>query len=174
MRFSKRTKRKLQELTPLDAQRESKLRAEEEAEKIDIMGQENEKKAAKWVMENQKEEDKKETKEKADTLEKLTDARGKVFTYKDALHQALQRELLSWSHQLPTGYRWQGGITEKGIVLYISTPDNQWYARGMKPLGLPQYDLTCLTGLIIKALASIDELEERKLKKTESGIILPS
>ena len=169
MRFSKRTKKKLHTLTPLDAERESKLRAEEEAHKIDVMGQENEKIAAKWVIEEGKEKEKEEKREEDEALTRLTDAKKKILSYKELLVRELQRGLYLWNSELPKGWIWQGGSTSKGIVLFIRGPMGFTYARGMKVSTLPYYDLNGLRKLMGEGL---DFIETETKKKRESGIIL--
>jgi hypothetical protein len=154
-----RKKKLLQEMTKLEAEKESRKRAELEADEIDTLGQDSEIKAAKSVIEKQKEVDHQESEERAVSEWKLTDAKNKVWTYNDSLIQeAIRMILLS---DVPAGYRLAPRITKKGLAFWIRDKEGNWYIDGMKISGLPKYDLNCLDRKIGKALDFIDKLEEK-------------
>src|SRR5258708_746307 len=97
-------KTKLASLTKLEGERQSKIETGELLEELDATGQENPIKAAKWVMEKQEREDKEEKERQAVTETKLHDAKGKTFTYQQALVEEFQRQLREFS--IPNGFYW--------------------------------------------------------------------
>ena len=164
-------RRKLDQLTKPEAEKKSKLRAEEEAERIDILGQPNEAKAVKWIKEVAKEEEKKEEEQRSISLDQLHSSRRRIFTYRDTLILAFFRLLNYWKDQLPRGYNWTCQLTKKGIVLIYRNKKGEYFARGLIVSGDPKSDLTGIERLTHKALSEIDK---ETTKKTKSGIILPS
>ena len=149
-------------MTPLDAKRESKLRAIEEAEKIDAMGQESEIQAAKWVIEEGKKTEKESVEETARKLDRLHESRGKIFTYRTALLDIARDMLLEAREFLKRGYFFDAMLTDKGLVVWMRTPQGDWYAKGMVPSGVEKADLQSVDRLIAHALDRVDELEQEK------------
>ena len=156
-------------------------------EELDATGQESEAKAAKWVKEKGIEERHIEDEKRAEEEWKAHDSKGKVLTYKDAIYNAVKRQMVESYALLPRGFIWYPVKSEKGIEIWVRDLDKQWYARGMTICNNPTYDLNCVDRLIDKALNHMDNLEqeyeeraklikekiEGKDKKTDSGIILP-
>ena len=134
----------------------------EQAEEIDAMGQDSETKAVKWVQERAKEDEKDENETIAQETWKLQDSRKKVFTYRDALVQAMVRRMLEYD--LPKGFAWKIETPQQDIILVIGDPKGQMYARGLKPIGEPKYDLNAIDRVIWKALDAIDHLEQHYAK----------
>jgi hypothetical protein len=83
----------LKALNKLDQQRQTQKLLGEEMEKVDALGQENEKKGAKWVIEEGKQEQKAEDQKEAEELERLTakEKKGQMFGYTDEIVAATLR-----------------------------------------------------------------------------------
>lgn len=168
-------------LTKHEAEIEAKKLLGGKLEELDALGQESEIRAVKWVKEKGQKEDKRESEKRAEEEWRAVDSKGKVFTYRDAIYNALKRQMLESYGLLPYGFLWYPVKAEKGLEIWIRDTKNQWYARGMYLSSDPKYDLNCVDRLVDKALNQMDILEreytkieeEKKSKKTDSGIILP-
>jgi hypothetical protein len=165
-----KVKNSLSNLTKLERHKELKKQVAEDAEKLEVLGQESDRKAAKWVQEVGKEERKKEEDRIADVMTKLDDNKAHVVTYKELLMSEMRKEMTYWDEDLPTGFQWVAQSTDKGIVLWIRNPKHEYYAKGIKPSGDPKVDLNAIARLIVTAVKEMTKQEE---KKTENGIILP-
>jgi hypothetical protein len=176
--------KKLDSLAKLEAEKQSKYLAGQQAEELEAMGQDSEKEAAKWVIEKGEQERKEEEEQTAVEEWKLHDKRNSIWTYKDVVLDCLKRQMKEAFGMLPRGFLWYPVKTEKGIALYFRDPKGTWYVRGMYVSMIPEYDLNCIDRLIDKALNSMDQIEQAyeqaaaqeentSEKKTESGIILP-
>ena len=142
------------------------------------MGQESETKAAKWVIEDGKEQEKKEKGTEDETREVLHDKQGQKFTYKDLLYKEFHRKLRLYAEDLPHGVGWGLSKTDKGIVLYIQYR-GKIYARGMLVSQDVRYDMNCIDRMIQKALLVADNLSGIRDNgdgtiSTKTGIVLPN
>lgn len=159
-------RKNLKALNKLDRERELKKIAGEDSEKLEAMGQESEKAAAKWVMEEGEKERHEEAEQQAETEWTLNDHKDQVLTYKTLLVKELRRLMENWIDELPEGWSWYAGYNEKGIVLWLRDKDRNWYARGMKVSGLPKYDLNGIFKLMMKAI----EYAKPKVEPQDTGI----
>jgi len=162
----------LKSMTRLEAEKESKRRAEESLEELDTLGQENETKAAKWVIEKEKDNLHTESEKKAEAEWKLHDARKTVWTYNDSLVDEMIRMILM--SDVPPGYRLAPRAVKEGMQFWIRDKEGSWYVKGMTISGIPKYDLNGLDRNLEKALNFIDSLEENPAKagpKNETTII---
>lgn len=160
----------LDKLTKLEKIKEIKRQAGEDAEKLEAMGQESEHRAKKWVQEVGKQEREKEKKRVDDVMERLFDSRKFVLTYKGLLIEEMRKEMGYWSEDLPRGFQWRVQSTEKGIVLWIRTPQGSYLAKGIKLSGEPEIDLNAIARLIVNGVQEMTKYEE----KTPNGIIVPT
>ena len=165
-----RKKTPLDKLLKIDKERELKNIAGEDNEKLEAMGQESETKAARWVKEEGEKERHGESERQAETEWKLSDARGKLITYKSLLIQELKRLMGNWAEDLSSGWSWYGMETEKGIVLWLRNPEREWMVRGMKVSGLPKYDLNGIFRIVMDALRE----SQPKKKEETPKVILPN
>lgn len=133
-------------------------------EELDAMGQENEHKAAKWVIEKGNEDRHVEDEKTAEETWKLHDNRQRVWSYKDALLSAMKRRMIEFYNMLPENFAWYPLKSDKGIVLWFRDPKGQWYARGMYISLEPKYDLNCVERLVNKALDEMDKIEQEYAK----------
>ena len=171
----KQSVKPLSQLNRFDAEKQSKMRVQEEAEKIDVLGQESEEKGAKWVIEEGEKKRKTEEEQEAQDQWKLHDARGRIITYSQLLLDDMKRLMQQLATDFPPNVAWLAVKNPKGVVLWIRSPDREWYARGMKICGTPKYDLQGITRLVHKGLDLIESWEPKEQeKKTANGIILPS
>lgn len=120
--------------------RKSKKVAEIE-EKIDATGQESDKKAAKYVIEEGKKHQEKQKKKEEKELDNLSIKRkapkieSYYFTLCKTIHDLVQ-EL-----QFPKTYDWGVWFDGKGIVLKIRDKYKKSHIKAFKPTHEPKYDL---------------------------------
>lgn len=143
-------------------------------EKTWIMGsEENERKAAKMVMElsqdNQKDQKEWETRW-------LMIFDGKRF-HKMEYHLAMRMLLLSLigNAEIPVGYQTDVLASEEGVVLKVRTPDGRIFAQGVEGVGTPKYDFQAMITVSIRLENTVDRLEKRDESSiaTPEGLILP-
>jgi len=143
---------------------------DEETEKIEVMGQESETKAVKWVQEVQKEEDKKLDDAQATAREILENSRKKRFIYHEALLKELQRQ--QRDNPIPPNFIWGATMNEQGIILWFKDPDGNAAQVAMKPSGEPLYDLNWIERRVHDTLVIMDKIEKNR-ETPANGIILP-
>lgn len=134
----------------------------EQIEKIDVLGQENEKKAAKWVMKEGDQERKIEDRKENEELDKLQTKKrkGQLFGYTDEIVAATTRRMFEF--EIPKGFYWQVYKTKngRGIEIRYMTPMGKVYARGMNVCFNPEYDVNWIIRTIHKALDEMEALDE--------------
>lgn len=118
------------------------------AEEIDVMGQESEEVAAKWVKEVNKENDKIETNYNDDLSAFFDKAKHKtVKTYKELLAQLMYYTIRS-QVDFPDGWKFYVGYSEKGVAVKIWHDKYGEFGRGFNPIGDQKYDLNAVNILI--------------------------
>lgn len=128
-------------------------------EEIEAMGQDSEVKAAKWVKEKGKEEEKLQNEKDAVALTKLHDKRKQVITYRDVLLKEARIRLQDYD--IPIGYIMDIAKTDKGVLFgFRHLKQKKWFMKGMKVSGLPREDLFGISMMINWALDSIAQREE--------------
>lgn len=140
----------------------------DQVEELDAMGQENEVKAAKWVIEKGKEVDQEEQQIKDLAHEILEKARKGKELYRQGLLKQVFR--LIHTMDVPMGYHIGAFYTSKGLVVWVMHK-KKWFAKGMKVTGEVKYDLNGVDRIMVKAADFIDGLVDDE-NKTESGIYL--
>lgn len=163
-------------MTKIEAEKESKKRAAETAEELEVLGQDNEVKAAKWVIEKGNKDRKKEDEKEAEVQWKLDDKKKQVFTYTDLLLKELRQIMFDWEDQKPLGYKWAAVKDKKGLCLWIRDATGKYYAKGIKVSFLPKYDLNAISRMVARACDFMDSLEEKKnpvIQTQQPNIILP-
>jgi hypothetical protein len=116
-------------------------------EEIDSMGQESEIKAAKWVKEKGKEKDKEVEKEESKKLETLEQKTKRVFLdYKQTLADILDKE--AFVEEFPKEWKYHVAVTEKGICMFVVSPEKKLYVRAISPVNEPKYDLTAVYSIL--------------------------
>lgn len=150
--------------TELEAEKESKLLAGEFEEKIDAMGQENEEKAAKWVIEENDQIEKDKQKSLDDALHFYTDKRKTVRGYGEALSRHLHYLLNHYVDWAGMKFKYESTYSSRGVGVIVQGPDGQTFARGFKPCGEPKYDIHAMKTLIWQTENIVEEYKERNEK----------
>lgn len=142
--------------------RDKKLKQKIEVdEKLEAMGQEDEEKAAKWVIEENQNIELKREKDYNDTLTFFDKKRKKFSTYYEAIANLLNNLLDHYVDWIP-GFHHETTVNQaRGVGVILKTPDNQLYARGFKPCGEPKYDLHAIKVLIWQTENVIDEYQRQ-------------
>lgn len=152
----------------------SKKQAELLGEELDAMGQEDDVKAAKWIIEKGKEEarqtQEKEHKAEAQLAQK---ARYTKNPYYESILRYTNKQIAEYIQDVPQGYMITANPKENTIIVGICRVGYRWYAKGMTICGDPHYDMNCIQRLVVQAMISLEELQSHHEKrKTPSGIFL--
>ena len=160
---------KSKNLSPTEERKEKKRKLAELSEKIDVLGQESEDGAVKWVKEAQKEEDKAAQQENDNSLNKL-DLNKKNLSYS----QILIEEALSFmkGFDIPFGFYWGVLKTSKGIVFWYQTPDKKVYAKGNTISFVPEIDMNGVVRRVFRMIDDMERIEDEKNKSDEPKIIV--
>lgn len=152
----------------------------EQNEEIEVLGQESDTKAVKWVQEVEKRNQKKEDEHRAVEEETLHSSRSKLYTYPKAILGTCRRRMIEFDEFVPHGFMWIAQLAKKEksecLEIWIRDPKDRFYCKAMQISRLPKYDLNWIDNAINKGLDSMDainqELEEEKTnaKKVELKI----
>lgn len=126
-------------LTKLEQEKKKKRLLAEEGEKLSVLGQESESKAAPYIKEEVARVAKEEKKKEADRLTILTDLKKKNDLYKK--HVLFYLHNMLTDIQWPRKYQWGVWFDGKGVRLKIIAPDKKVYQRAFKLSLMPKYDL---------------------------------
>ncbi len=140
-------------------------------EELDATGQENETKAAKWVIEKENAREK-EDKEVFEAEKEILGKKKKFkfMDYKRTLAQMTARALEETP--LPEGWRSHVAITDKGIVTMIWAPDGRNFVRAFSPVNVPRYDTVAIEKVLESAWVMVEKWANAQ-DKTNGVIILP-
>ncbi len=153
--------------TKLEEEKDKKKKRAEFFERLEVLGQESDTRAAKWVKEDFKERQKKEDYRRAidltalDTLRKRPNKQeylrylGQVF-----VHFAKEEDLGK--------YRLEVDITDIGVVCKITGTD---FYGAHKAIGVPQYDYIASKTMAVKLGNTIAHL--RGYRREQGGVLLP-
>ena len=143
------------------------------AEVIDATGQENEKKAAKWVKEIEAEKEKRQLEEELKQKEFLEDNRRKKSTYNRVLAGFLTRMVIKIDTE--NKYELKVDFDELGVLVKLYEGGKLKGRRAFKSTGEVNYDFYAAFVLAIQAENTIDRLLGKLVsaKENKSGIILP-
>ena len=134
----------------LNGDKRRRTKIEEAKERLDVLGQESDKKAVKWVTEVGKAANKSTRVQIGVDLEHLdTSSKGSYKKYKSALGKILYNKFakLRW----PKGFRYGIYVTPKGIECHIYDPFKRKFARGLQVTHNPKYDLNAAQVMTIQA-----------------------
>lgn len=162
-----RTNAPLSSLTRLEAERESKLRSEEEKERLSVIGQESDLKAKKWVQEEFKEVERKAKIDWETDIEQLLKLKKNAKYYFRYLAGIVMK--FAAEEEIPKKYTINVDLTDKGLVLKIAGTK---YQGAFKPSGLPSFDRHACKILAVRLGNTVAKLEGY-VRTTEKGIILP-
>lgn len=141
------------------SEEERKKHVGEISEQIDAMGQDSEIKAAKWVIEKGKEDDKRVKEEESRQLEALNRRSRFKFSHYKGLLAELMEDILLRRVELRPGWKYRTFHNGKGVGLALISPQGRIYARGFKPINHPEYDLNACVVLCLQAENCIDRVE---------------
>jgi len=164
---------KHEEIPEKISREESKKRAGELSEKLDILGGESEKVAAKGFQELGKIEDKKEQEIK-DTnltiLDGILSTNKRHNAYYESLSKMAQDELkkVDW----PKGYGFHSYWTDRGVGILFESPAGRKFSQGFVPSSDPIIDMAACEILALRAENTVDKLEGREFINP-GEIILP-
>ena len=147
----------------------SKLKVGQAEEYLNAVGQEDEEKASKWVIETQSQVEKTEKKINEDKRQQLLDARKKKMQYQEAAAKLLyeRANTIDW----PKGYKWRVGYRDDDkINLTFIDRTGKGYGRGIKLTGTDYLDLNAIHIIATQAENTVDQIEHPP--KTESGVYL--
>lgn len=150
-------------------EKKRKLKIGEELEQLAAVGQENDKKAVKWVKERRRNDIKKDKASEANDLEILSSKRKTIISYKEELARIVYQRLLK--NNWPQGYKFVVNVTPRGIEIHIRTPQNKWFGKGIALTHDPEIDLNAAIILIIQADNTMAIQE--KLAREVDGKIAP-
>jgi hypothetical protein len=155
-------------MTKLDTRRKNLKKLGEWEDRIKEMGHPDEERGIKAVKEVQAESEAKEEKKKTQSFEKISKAR----RFTDDEYRA---SLCGWGNVvlrgigLPKGYKirlTQNFRDSKGVEIWIGTPKNAWYCRGIKPSMIPEFDMRAVEDKVMEAITYADILAN-----PEKGIV---
>jgi hypothetical protein len=154
------------------AVKNQKHKVAEEEERLDILGQSSDRKAAKWIIEDAKEKEKDAQSERADSLTKLQDKRKQVKGYKEILMTNLYQMVdeIRWPKEYEYGVWYDG----KGVILAIKDKRRKLHKRAFKPCFIPKIDFAACQKFAVWAEDVLDAIEGRlSTAQSEGGIWLP-
>jgi len=148
----------------------------EEIEKLDVIGQESEKKAVPHVREYTKERKMENDKIEEDYLVDLDrKSRFKFKNYKQRLVDIISEVMIN-RVDVPKGWEWNVWTNTKGIGISIKYKQSGWNHRAFAPCNDPKFDLEAASVLCEWAQNWFDrveqEIESYKVKKS-NGIVNP-
>lgn len=163
----------LKSLTKIEAEKQSKLLAGELAEELDVLGQESDLKAAKWIKEKEKEVEKTAEEKNAVVEEKLANAENNYYLYRDRMLNHAKEQFKGFD--VPPGFYYGVYLTDKGLVFWFRAPNGKSYAKGMKISTFVVEDMQGVIRLIHQALDHIEMIDEeiRNPVRSKGGIYLP-
>ena len=158
--------------TQLDKERLSKKQESDAQNYLDAVTQTDEAKAADAVIEAQKTAEKATKEDEIKKIEELEKSR--QFTRREYIHKlaTVANDLLQQA-DIPPGYTYWIRHGKEKMDVIITTPDGRKFGRGIKPVGITQYDFHAVGVLMTQCENTIDQLEERGAYRKD-GIILPS
>ncbi len=149
-----------------------KRKQAEAEEKLDVLGQESEHKAVKWIKEESKEKEKKDKKIETDRLTILDDAKNRNKIYRQYLCQLLHDMVLSI--KMTTLYQWGVWFDGKGIRLAIQDKYNKLHVRAFIISYSPEHDLNVIARFAMWAEDIYDKAEGNLAEDhTDSGLWIP-
>ena len=162
-------KKPLESLSKLRQEEVLRYKQEEEREEISAIGQDSERKGAKWAQESVNREDKKDEETRLIQLSLLESLRkrGKKVEYLRFLAKCLIEE--AKKEKIPKKYRILIDLTDKGVVLQIGGTN---FVGAFAPCGISHYDLRYCKVMAIKLGNTIAKLEGY-IRKSDGGIVLP-
>ena len=136
-------------------------------EEIEVLGQDSEKKAAKFVIEKGKEHDKQAKEQEYQIQDKLDKSSPNL--YRISIRNEAKRRITEYD--VPKGFRIDCVLTTKGLAFgYKYYTDKMWFMKGIKLSNIPMYDLNGVDRMINEALDEIDRrINNKSLEHKSAG-----
>lgn len=169
------SKRKPKNKTTLDKEKDLEKAKGAAGEYLDLVGQEDEEKAADAIMEIQGEVEKQEEETHHETVEEMEKNKQTKVRYTTKLAETLYK--IMETVDFPPGYKWRIGIEgEDKLNLTFIDKNGRGYGQGIKITGLSVYDINAIHILATRCENTVDKLEGRIATEDEikdSGIWVP-
>lgn len=137
-------------------------------ELIDEMGQEDEEKAAKVVIEVGDAEEKAKQQRLDDTLTFFTDQRKTFRDYYDALARQIKFLLDAHVDWLQLKFKYEVTVNKaRGVGVILEAPDGKIFARGFKPNGEPKYDVNAIKVLIYQTENVVEDYAKEQAHRED-------
>lgn len=154
--------------TQLDLKKYRQKKLAEEEEKLDVLGQESDHKAVKWIQEEGKKNQEEEKKKKDQITQVLKDLVPKkessyIQTLVNNMYQALTE--VDWNY----GWKYMSWFDGKGIRVILKHGEKNWQ-RAFKISYAPKYDLNAVARFAVWAEDTV-AMNSTIIKP--GGIILP-
>jgi len=158
--------------TKLDQERNLVQQKGEILEYLDAVGQDDEEKAAKCVIEVENQKAKEVKEEECKKIEALETAR--KFKRKDYVHKLAEMMYkMAQFVDIPKNYIYRINFSEDKLNIIVKSPSGKLFGRGIKPNGEIKYDYQAIETLLMQCENTIDKLEKRGQYR-EDGLILPN
>ena len=158
--------------TKLDRERDLVKQEGEINEYLDATGQEDDEKAAKWVIETEKQKEKESQEEQIKKVEELE--RTRKWTKKEYIFKlAEMANEMAKSLDLPKGYIYRINYGDEKLNVMLKTPTGKFFGRGIKPCGITTYDYQAIETILLQCENTVDKIEKRGQYR-QDGIILPN
>jgi hypothetical protein len=155
----------------IDVERDLVKQEGEINEYLDATGQEDDAKAAKWVIETEKQKEKELQKEQIKKVEELE--RTRKWTKKEYIFKlAEMANEMAKSLDLPKGYIYRINFNDEKLNVILKTPTGKFFGRGIKPCGITTYDYQAIETILLQCENTVDKLEARGQYRKD-GIIVP-
>lgn len=149
-----------------DAEAESKLRAEEMGQVIDLIGQDSTEEALPHIREKLAVEKAEQVEDEARKLNALDYKLkwSRTDFNLDPYRQICCKMLIDLvkKNKFPKGYHFRAVPTQKGIEMWILSKDSKFFGQGITLSHIPKYDLNALEVLVMQAENRIDKLEDER------------
>ena len=130
-----------------------KKKKKELFEEIEVLGQDDEDKALKWVQEIGKRDERQAKQSESDSLNKL-DLKKNSPSYSQILVEEAQSFMDNFD--LPPGFSWGSIKTIKGIAFWYRDSNGKVFSRGNTISLVPEIDMN---GVVRKVFMMLDEIE---------------
>jgi hypothetical protein len=159
---------RLDRLSRLRGEEISKHNAAEEKERIEVLGQESEQKAKKWVEEDFRQKQKAEEKFQEESFASLEIMRKKGKKYYNRFLRILFRKFAD-DEEIPKKYTIWARADDVGLAIGIVGTN---LYRAIKPVGIEKYDFIACKLLAVQMGNTVARLEGYH-QSSEGGVLLP-
>ena len=167
MKFFRKSRLPLEKMTPLDREAEIKRRRGQEEERVEVLGQESDRKAIPWVQQDVEDREKREK----DYLNSIAELLQKARKNKKDYIRILSRVFLTFmaDEAIPKKFFVEIEANDTGILIELK--DTKYYGA-FKACGIPAYDIRACKVLAVKLGNTVAKLSGYT-RKNEAGISMP-